>query len=47
MVIFYIKRKFHLESRPVPEELIVTMPIISATIITTFFGPVSDWIDRQ
>ncbi|KAL6636597.1 hypothetical protein ACP70R_024169 [Stipagrostis hirtigluma subsp. patula] len=44
--ILYINKEFKLESEPTVEGLIVAMSLIGATIITTFSGPVSDWIGR-
>ncbi|XP_010270527.1 PREDICTED: monosaccharide-sensing protein 2 [Nelumbo nucifera] len=45
--ILYIKREFKLESEPTIEGLIVAMSLIGATFITTFSGPVSDWLGRR
>ncbi|GJN19398.1 hypothetical protein PR202_gb06674 [Eleusine coracana subsp. coracana] len=45
--VLYIKKEFKLESEPTVEGLIVAMSLIGATIITTFSGPVSDWIGRR
>ncbi|XP_065006832.1 monosaccharide-sensing protein 2-like [Musa acuminata AAA Group] len=45
--ILYIKKEFKLDSKPTIEGLIVAMSLIGATIITTFSGPVSDWVGRR
>ncbi|KAG2657218.1 monosaccharide-sensing protein 2-like [Panicum virgatum] len=45
--VLYIKKEFKLQSEPTVEGLIVSMSLIGATIITTFSGPVSDWIGRR
>lgn len=45
--VLYIKREFELETQPTLEGLIVAMSLIGATIITTFSGPVSDWVGRR
>ncbi|KAG6521178.1 monosaccharide-sensing protein 2-like [Zingiber officinale] len=45
--VLYIKREFNLEAEPTIEGLIVAMSLIGATIITTFSGPVADWIGRR
>ncbi|KAL5705983.1 Monosaccharide-sensing protein 2 [Ranunculus cassubicifolius] len=45
--VLYVKREFDLESRPAIEGLIVAMSLIGATIITTFSGPMSDWLGRR
>ncbi|ONK71044.1 uncharacterized protein A4U43_C04F4130 [Asparagus officinalis] len=45
--VLYIKREFQLETQPTIEGLIVAMSLIGATIITTFSGPVSDWLGRR
>ncbi|CAK9139366.1 unnamed protein product [Ilex paraguariensis] len=45
--LIYIKREFHLEGQPTIEGLIVAMSLIGATVITTFSGPVSDWLGRR
>ncbi|CAN6698986.1 unnamed protein product [Malus baccata var. baccata] len=46
-VVLYIKREFKLETQPTIEGLIVAMSLIGATVITTFSGPVSDWLGRR
>ncbi|KAH6797017.1 tonoplast monosaccharide transporter2 [Perilla frutescens var. hirtella] len=45
--VLYIKKEFHLESQPTIEGLIVATSLIGATVITTFSGPVSDWLGRR
>ncbi|VAI45697.1 unnamed protein product [Triticum turgidum subsp. durum] len=45
--VLYIKKEFQLENNPTVEGLIVAMSLIGATIITTFSGPVSDWVGRR
>lgn len=45
--VIYIKREFDLQSQPKIEGLIVAMSLIGATVITTFSGPVSDWLGRR
>ncbi|XP_022868057.1 monosaccharide-sensing protein 2-like [Olea europaea var. sylvestris] len=45
--VLYIKREFNLQSQPTIEGLIVAMSLIGATVITTFSGPVSDWLGRR
>ncbi|KAM1062430.1 hypothetical protein ACFX1X_027071 [Malus domestica] len=45
--VLYIKREFKLETQPTIEGLIVAMSLIGATVITTFSGPVSDWLGRR
>ncbi|KAL6530929.1 hypothetical protein OROHE_014411 [Orobanche hederae] len=45
--VLYIKREFDLQSQPNIEGLIVAMSLIGATVITTFSGPVSDWLGRR
>ncbi|EYU30848.1 hypothetical protein ABFS82_08G212600 [Erythranthe guttata] len=45
--VLYIKREFDLQSQPKIEGLIVAMSLIGATVITTFSGPVSDWLGRR
>ncbi|KAG6501817.1 hypothetical protein ZIOFF_041701 [Zingiber officinale] len=45
--VLYIKREFKLETEPTMEGLIVAMSLIGATIITTFSGPVADWVGRR
>ncbi|GFQ07256.1 protein mor1 [Phtheirospermum japonicum] len=45
--VLYIKREFDLQSQPTIEGLIVAMSLIGATVITTFSGPVSDWLGRR
>nr|BAK00015.1 predicted protein [Hordeum vulgare subsp. vulgare] len=45
--VLYIKKEFQLENDPTVEGLIVAMSLIGATIITTFSGPVSDWVGRR
>ncbi|XP_074588543.1 monosaccharide-sensing protein 2-like [Curcuma longa] len=45
--VLYIKKEFNLEAEPTIEGLIVAMSLIGATIITTFSGPVADWIGRR
>nr|CAD1821189.1 unnamed protein product [Ananas comosus var. bracteatus] len=47
VAVIYIKKEFKLESAPTIEGLIVAMSLIGATIITTFSGPVSDWVGRR
>ncbi|KAM7519945.1 hypothetical protein LguiB_018907 [Lonicera macranthoides] len=45
--VLYIKREFNLQTQPTIEGLIVSMSLIGATVITTFSGPVSDWLGRR
>ncbi|KAJ9670983.1 hypothetical protein PVL29_027119 [Vitis rotundifolia] len=45
--VLYIKREFHLQTEPTIEGLIVAMSLIGATAITTFSGPVADWLGRR
>ncbi|KAM1174161.1 hypothetical protein ACFX13_027400 [Malus domestica] len=45
--VLYIKREFKLKTQPTIEGLIVAMSLIGATVITTFSGPVSDWLGRR
>ncbi|XP_057809347.1 monosaccharide-sensing protein 2-like [Salvia miltiorrhiza] len=45
--VLYIKREFHLETQPTIEGLIVATSLIGATVITTFSGPVADWLGRR
>ncbi|CAN6563530.1 unnamed protein product [Malus baccata var. baccata] len=45
--VLYIKREFKLETQPTIEGLIVAMSLIGATVITTFSGPLSDWLGRR
>ncbi|KAL2247168.1 monosaccharide-sensing protein 2 [Sesamum indicum] len=45
--VLYIKREFDLQRQPTIEGLIVAMSLIGATVITTFSGPVSDWLGRR
>ncbi|XP_065857512.1 monosaccharide-sensing protein 2-like [Euphorbia lathyris] len=45
--LLYIKKEFHLQTQPTLEGLIAAMALISATIITTFSGPVSDIHGRR
>lgn len=45
--VLYIKKEFHLESQPTIEGLIVATSLIGATVITTFSGPVADWLGRR
>ncbi|WCJ19746.1 tonoplast monosaccharide transporter2 [Euphorbia peplus] len=45
--LLYIKKEFHLETQPTLEGLIAAMALISATIVTTFSGPVSDILGRR
>ncbi|KAJ8423340.1 hypothetical protein Cgig2_029734 [Carnegiea gigantea] len=45
--VIYIKREFKLETQPTLEGLIVAMSLIGATVITTFSGPVSDFLGRR
>ncbi|KAG6385841.1 hypothetical protein SASPL_154722 [Salvia splendens] len=45
--VLYIKREFHLQTQPTIEGLIVATSLIGATVITTFSGPVADWLGRR
>lgn len=45
--VLYIKKEFKLQGAPTIEGLIVAMSLIGATVITTFSGPVSDWVGRR
>lgn len=45
--VLYIKKEFHLETEPTIEGLIVATSLIGATVITTFSGPVADWLGRR
>ncbi|KAB2634149.1 monosaccharide-sensing protein 2-like [Pyrus ussuriensis x Pyrus communis] len=45
--VLYIKREFKLETQPTIEGLIVAMSLISATVNSTFSGPVSDWLGTR
>ncbi|XP_051139675.1 monosaccharide-sensing protein 2-like [Andrographis paniculata] len=45
--VLYIKKEFHLETQPTIEGLIVATSLIGATAITTFSGPVCDWLGRR
>ncbi|KAF5753114.1 monosaccharide-sensing protein 2 [Tripterygium wilfordii] len=45
--VLYIKREFNLQTQPAIEGLIIAMSLIGATFITTFSGPVSDFLGRR
>lgn len=45
--ILYIKKEFNLKNEPTMEGLVVAMSLIGATIITTFFGALSDIVGRR
>ncbi|KAL6993341.1 trans-aconitate methyltransferase 2, partial [Sarracenia purpurea var. burkii] len=45
--VLYIKKEFKLQSEPTIEGLIVAMSLVGATFITTFSGPVSDFLGRR
>ncbi|KAK6922489.1 Major facilitator, sugar transporter-like [Dillenia turbinata] len=45
--VIYIKKEFKLDTSPTMEGLTVAMSLIGATFITTFSGPVSDWLGRR